>query len=453
MPIFGILKNLRYIKRGFCMLGSIILIIVFTFLNAVFASAEIAVISMKETKLKHLVDSGNKRAKKLYALTEQPSRFLATIQVAITLAGFLNSAFAADNFAGIIVEALVSIGVRIPEKTLNSIAVFGVTIILSYISIVFGELVPKRIAMKNSEALALGLAPTLYGIARIFSPIVSLLTFSANLLLRILGINPTDEEDQITKEEIQMMLIEGNAQGIIDKQENEIIQNVFEFNDISAEQICTHRADVIVLDMDDSVEEWKEIIYKNRHSFYPVCKDTKENIIGILDTKDYFRLEEKSLTAIFEQAIKPAYFIPENMKATKLFKQMKHTRNYFSVLLNEYGEMSGIATLHDLVEALVGEIYEENEQDMEKIELLSPNTWRIRGDAEMSDVENQLHIKLPDDYCDTFNGFIYNVIDKIPEEGSQFTCEAYGMVIHVNSVENHKIVEAIVKLKEESPTC
>ncbi len=435
------------------MLGSIILIIVFTFLNAVFASAEIAVISMKETKLKHLVDSGNKRAKKLYALTEQPSRFLATIQVAITLAGFLNSAFAADNFAGIIVEALVSIGVRIPEKTLNSIAVFGVTIILSYISIVFGELVPKRIAMKNSEALALGLAPTLYGIARIFSPIVSLLTFSANLLLRILGINPTDEEDQITKEEIQMMLIEGNAQGIIDKQENEIIQNVFEFNDISAEQICTHRADVIVLDMDDSVEEWKEIIYKNRHSFYPVCKDTKENIIGILDTKDYFRLEEKSLTAIFEQAIKPAYFIPENMKATKLFKQMKHTRNYFSVLLNEYGEMSGIATLHDLVEALVGEIYEENEQDMEKIELLSPNTWRIRGDAEMSDVENQLHIKLPDDYCDTFNGFIYNVIDKIPEEGSQFTCEAYGMVIHVNSVENHKIVEAIVKLKEESPTC
>ena len=274
------------------MIGSIVLIIVFTFLNAVFACAEIAVISMNETKLKHLVENGNKRAKKLAALTEQPSRFLATIQVAITLSGFLNSAFASDNFAGLIADALMKTGIPVPRSVLNSVAVLVVTIVLSYISIVFGELVPKRFAMKNSESLSLGLAPTLYGVAKLFSPLVSLLTVSTNLILKLFGMDPTEDDDQVTKEEIQMMLMEGNEQGVIDTQENEFIQNVFEFNDISADEICTHRSDVVVLDADDSLEEWKESIFKNRHSYYPVYKDSKENIVGILDTKDYFRLEE-----------------------------------------------------------------------------------------------------------------------------------------------------------------
>lgn len=437
------------------MIGSIVLIIVFTFLNAVFACAEIAVISMNETKLKHLVENGNKRAKKLAALTEQPSRFLATIQVAITLSGFLNSAFASDNFAGMIADALMKTGIPVPRSVLNSVAVLVVTIVLSYISIVFGELVPKRFAMKNSESLSLGLAPTLYGVAKLFSPLVSLLTVSTNLILKLFGMDPTEDDDQVTKEEIQMMLMEGNEQGVIDTQENEFIQNVFEFNDISADEICTHRSDVVVLDADDSLEEWKESIFKNRHSYYPVYKDSKENIVGILDTKDYFRLEEVTKESIFEKAVEPAFFIPENIKAAKLFERMKQTRNYFAVLLDEYGEMSGIVTLHDLVEALVGDLYEENEDVTEKIQKLAPNIWRIRGDAEIDDVVEQLKITLPEeqDDFDTFNGLIYSIIDRIPEDGSQFVCDAYGMRIHVKSVEKHKIVEAVVELMgdENSP--
>lgn len=437
------------------MIGSIVLIIVFTFLNAVFACAEIAVISMNETKLKHLVENGNKRAKKLAALTEQPSRFLATIQVAITLSGFLNSAFASDNFAGLIADALMKTGIPVPRSVLNSVAVLVVTIVLSYISIVFGELVPKRFAMKNSESLSLGLAPTLYGVAKLFSPLVSLLTVSTNLILKLFGMDPTEDDDQVTKEEIQMMLMEGNEQGVIDTQENEFIQNVFEFNDISADEICTHRSDVVVLDADDSLEEWKESIFKNRHSYYPVYKDSKENIVGILDTKDYFRLEEVTKESIFEKAVEPAFFIPENIKAAKLFERMKQTRNYFAVLLDEYGEMSGIVTLHDLVEALVGDLYEENEDVTEKIQKLAPNIWRIRGDAEIDDVVEQLKITLPEeqDDFDTFNGLIYSIIDRIPEDGSQFVCDAYGMRIHVKSVEKHKIVEAVVELigDENSP--
>lgn len=437
------------------MIGSIVLIIVFTFLNAVFACAEIAVISMNETKLKHLVENGNKRAKKLAVLTEQPSRFLATIQVAITLSGFLNSAFASDNFAGLIADALMKTGIPVPRSVLNSVAVLVVTIVLSYISIVFGELVPKRFAMKNSESLSLGLAPTLYGVAKLFSPLVSLLTVSTNLILKLFGMDPTEDDDQVTKEEIQMMLMEGNEQGVIDTQENEFIQNVFEFNDISADEICTHRSDVVVLDADDSLEEWKESIFKNRHSYYPVYKDSKENIVGILDTKDYFRLEEVTKESIFEKAVEPAFFIPENIKAAKLFERMKQTRNYFAVLLDEYGEMSGIVTLHDLVEALVGDLYEENEDVTEKIQKLAPNIWRIRGDAEIDDVVEQLKITLPEeqDDFDTFNGLIYSIIDRIPEDGSQFVCDAYGMRIHVKSVEKHKIVEAVVELMgdENSP--
>lgn len=430
------------------MTGSIILIIAFTFLNAVFASAEIAVISMSEAKLKHLADNGNKSARKLTILTNQPARFLATIQVAITLSGFLNSAFASDNFAGVIVDALISAGAPVPRETLNSIAVIVITIVLSYISIVFGELVPKRIAMKNSEALSLGLAPTLYGVARIFSPLVSLLTGSTNLILKLMGIDPAQEDDKVTLEEIQMMLMEGNAQGVIDTQENEFIKNIFDFHDLTAEQICTHRTDVIVLDTTDSPDEWKAIIRQNRHSYYPVCRETKENILGILDTKAYFCLEDRSPETVLKQAVKPAYFIPEGMKAAKLFDQMKQSRNYFAVLLDEYGEMSGIATLHDLVEELVGDLYEENEENPEKIRSLSPTSWLVRGDVSIDDLADQLHVTLPEGDYDTFNGFIYSIIDRIPEDGSQFTCESSGMIIHVKSVARHKITEAIVEVPE-----
>ena len=220
------------------MIGSIILLIVLIFLNAIFASAEIAVISMNDAKLKKLTEEGNKKAIKLTKLTEQPARFLATIQVVITLAGFLNSAFAADYFADPLVDLFVSLGVPIPRSVLSSVSVIIITVILSYFNLVFGELVPKRIAMKKT------LAGPLYTISKIFTPLVFLLTVSTNGVLRLLGIDPNESEEQVTEEEIRMMLSEGSQQGTIDQSETEMIQNVFDFNDISVEQICTHRIDV-----------------------------------------------------------------------------------------------------------------------------------------------------------------------------------------------------------------
>lgn len=428
------------------MTGSIILLIVLILLNAVFASAEIAVISMNETKLKYLVENGNRRARLLSGLTRQPARFLATIQVAITLAGFLNSAFAADNFSDPITRALLKAGVGLPEKVLDSIAVVLITIILSYFNIVFGELVPKRIAMKRAESLSLALAPLLFWVARICTPLVALLTVSTNGLLRLLGINPDEDDEQMTEEEIRLMLLEGNAQGVIDEQENTFIQNVFEFDDISAEQICTHRTDVVALDADLPASQWDTVIHSTRHTHYPVYRETKENIIGILDTKDYFRLPENERDSLPDCIIRPAFFVPENIKADTLFEKMKQSRCYFCILLDEYGGMSGIVTLHDLVEALVGDLYEPDSAEVpEKIQALSDHSWRIRGDADLQDVAQALHIRLEEDDVDTFNGFVYTVLDGIPDDGMPFTCTSHGLTIHVQDVRKHKIVEAIVE--------
>ena len=324
--------------------GSLILQIVLIAINAIFACVEIAVVSINDTKLEKMVSDGNKKAIRLQKLTSQPSRFLATIQVAITLSGFLGSAFAADNFSEPLVAWLLSIGVPIPEKTLDTIAVVLITLILSYVTLIFGELVPKRVAMNKTEAISLGLSGMITFVSKVFAPLVWLLTASTNGVLRLLGIDPNEKEDEVTEEEIRMMVDAGSEKGAIDCEEKELIQNVFEFNDISVEEICTHRTDVAMLWMDESIDEWEEIIHESRHSYFPVCGEDVDDIIGILDAKDYFRLREKNHEIIMREAIKPAYFVPENIKASTLFQNMKKSGNYFAVVLDEYGGMEGIIT-------------------------------------------------------------------------------------------------------------
>ena len=425
------------------MIGSIILLIVLIFLNAIFASAEIAVISMNDAKLKKLTEEGNKKAIKLTKLTEQPARFLATIQVVITLAGFLNSAFAADYFADPLVDLFVSLGVPIPRSVLSSVSVIIITVILSYFNLVFGELVPKRIAMKKTESLSLALAGPLYTISKIFTPLVFLLT----------GIDPNESEEQVTEEEIRMMLSEGSQQGTIDQSETEMIQNVFDFNDISVEQICTHRIDVTSLDINDSLETWQGIIFESRHTFYPVYKENTDNIIGILNTKDYFRMENKSKSEIVKHAIDKPWFVPENMKANVLFQNMKTSRKYIAVLIDEYGGMSGLITLHDLIEALVGDLYElEDAVQSPDILQIGENSWEIQGSADLGDVAEALGIELPTEDFDTYNGYVCDVIGRVPANGEIFSCETENLSIQVHSVVNHRIGDSTVikKIKPEA---
>ena len=330
--------------------------IILIILNAIFASAEIAVLSMNETKLERMAEQGNGRAKRLVRLTQEPARFLATIQVAITLSGFLGSAFAADNFSEPLVDWVIGMGVNIPRSTLDTIAVILITLILSYFTLVFGELVPKRIAMKKSEELAMGISGLVTGISVLFKPIVSFLSVSTNIVLKLFGIDPNEAEDQVSEEEIRMLVDAGSEKGAINYQEKEFIQNVFEFNDIVVGTIATHRTDVNVLWMDDDLEEWDATIYSTRHTLYPVCGGSIDNIIGILNTKDYFRIKEKTKEQVVDLAITPPYFVMETTKADVLFKNMKQSKQSMAIVLDEYGGVVGIVTLLDLLEEIVGDL-------------------------------------------------------------------------------------------------
>ena len=431
--------------------GSIILQIVLIAINAIFACVEIAVVSVNDTKLEKMVSDGNKKAMRLQKLTSQPSRFLATIQVAITLSGFLGSAFAADNFSEPLVAWLVSIGTPIPEKTLDTIAVVLITLILSYVTLIFGELVPKRVAMQKTESIALGLSGMITAVSKIFAPLVWLLTASTNGVLRLLGIDPNQQEEQVTEEEIRMMVDAGSEKGAIDCEEKELIQNVFEFNDISVDEVCTHRTDVTLLWMDESIEKWDETIHKTRYSYYPVCGEDVDDIIGILDAKDYFRLKEKNHEILMREAINPPYFVLETVKASVLFQNMKKSGNYFAVVLDEYGGMEGIITVRDLIEELVGDLSDEEEANRpQEIEQISEDTWKIVGTTELDDVMDALGVELPVDEYDTFGGYIFGELGTVPDEGSQFELKTKDLIIKVVKVKEHRVENTVVK-KIEHP--
>lgn len=423
------------------MLWQIILQIVLIALNAVFACAEIAVISVNPTKLDKLAEEGNKKALRLQKLTSEPSRFLATIQVAITLSGFIGAAFAADNFADKIIQLTDRAGFEAYRGILKPIAVIAVTLILSYITLVFGELVPKRAAMKNPEKLALGMAKGISVVQTIFAPLVWLLNLSTNAVLRLMGINPEAEEEAVTEEEILMMSDAGAEKGTIDETENRIIKNIFAFDDLTAEQVCTHRTDVSVLWSGDPVETWEETIHLTRHSLFPICGESVDNVIGILNAKDYFRLEDKSCENIMKNAVREPYFVHENMKADILFAQMKKRGGYrFAVVVDEYGGMTGIITVTDLVEELVGEFDDDelNGSDPE-FKSIGENQWIIPGITALDEVSEGLETDLPSDKYDTFGGYVIAALGEIPKDGTNIEFECDGLHIEVLEIHHHRI--------------
>ncbi|MBO5337312.1 MAG: HlyC/CorC family transporter [Lachnospiraceae bacterium] len=417
-------------------------------LNAFFACAEIAIISINDTRLAKLTAQGDKRAAKLSKLTSQPARFLATIQVAITLSGFLGSAFAADNFSDGLVTWLLDLGVPIPQKTLDTIAVVFITLVLSYFTLIFGELVPKRVAMRKAEPLALTMSSPISIIAKLFSPIVGFLTFSTNTVLRLMGIDPDAEDDEVSEEEIRMMVDVGSEKGVIDHEEKEFIQNVFEFDDITAGEIATHRTEVCLLWMEETMEEWQEIIYNSRHALYPICEDTADNIVGILNAREYFRLENRERDTVMRYAVKSPYFVPESVKADVLFRNMKKTHNTMAVVMDEYGGMSGIITMNDLVQQLVGDLGDDSssENEPQPIEQLDSNTWKIHGSADLKDVAEALNISLPTEEYETFNGLIFDALGTIPDDGTTLEIETSGLTIKVTVIVEHQIETAIVAL-------
>lgn len=419
-------------------------------MNAIFASAEIAVLSMNETKLERMAEQGDSRAKRLVRLTQEPARFLATIQVAITLSGFLGSAFAADNFSEPLVDWVAGMGVDIPRSTLDTVAVILITLILSYFTLVFGELVPKRIAMKKSDELAMGVSGLVTGISIFFKPIVSFLSISTNAVLKIFGIDPNETEDRVSEEEIRMLVDAGSEKGTIDHQEKEFIQNVFEFNDVMAGTIATHRTDVTILWMSDDVKEWDETIHNTRHTLYPVCGDSIDRVIGILNAKDYFRLKEKNKDTVIDSAISAPYFVMETTKADVLFKNMKQSKQSMAIVLDEYGGVVGIVTLIDLLEEIVGDLNDIGPVSPEEtVVRISDNKWEVKGNIRLSDIEDATGVTFAAEDCDTFTGFLFQKFSMVPKDGAaKIELEIENMHIIIDKIKEHQVEHAIIEIIE-----
>ncbi len=424
-------------------------------LNAVFACAEIAVLSINETKLERMATDGNRKARRLFKLVKEPAKFLATIQVAITLSGFLGSAFAADNFSEPLVELITPvIGNIIPPEVLDTAAVILITLILSYFTLVFGELVPKRLAMKKSEPIAMGVSGLVGMISFFFKPVVWFLSVSTNLVLRMLGIDPNQSEDDVSEEEIRMLVDAGTEKGTIDHQEKEFIQNVFEFNDITAGSIAKHRTDVVILYTEDEDAVWAEAIHKARHTLYPVCEESADNIIGILNAKDYFRLDSRERENVMQNAVFPAYCVPKTIKADVLFRNMKATRNSLAIVVDEYGGMEGIVTLYDLLEELVGDLNEESGSEDESetsIECIGENQWKLTGNVLLRDLEDVTGAELVTEDFDTITGLVFDALGGIQEDGTcSLHVELPELDVTVKRIEGHQIVEAIVTSPEKT---
>jgi putative hemolysin len=421
--------------------GQLLLQAVLILLNAIFASAEIAVISLNDIALKQSADLGNKKAVRLVKLTEQPSRFLATIQIGITMAGFLGSAFAADNFSDYLVNLAVNAGVGLSPKVLNTISVIVITLLLAFITLVLGELVPKRIAMKKSETLAMALSGFIYFISKIAGPIVSLLTSTTNVLLRLFGIDPNDNKEEVTEEEILMMVGAGTESGAIDLQEKAMIENIFAFDDTIAADIMTHRTDLHILWKSDTLEEWERTFQNSNHSRLPVCDNDIDDVIGIMNLKDFYTAVRKGINDVEELCtlIKPAYFVPETVKIDLLFRNMQRTKNHFSVVVDDYGGVSGIITMSDILTEIVGDIGDDPDKDSLDVITLGENKWRVRGITPIEDLTQIPFGDLDDDY-ETVGGLALGLLGELPDEGEEIPdLEINGLILRVTEIRGRRV--------------
>ncbi len=433
------------------LLGQILFLLLLVLVNAFFSMTEIAVVSLNDSKLRRIADLGDKKARNLMWLTKKPTRFLSTIQVGITLAGFLSSAFAASNFADRIAVWAVNIGVKMPQDTLHTIAVVAITIILSFVTLVLGELVPKRIAMQSPEKIAMGVSGFIRLITVIFLPLVGLLTATTNGILKLMRIDPHAKNEEATEEEIRMLISIGQETGNIAETEKEMIENIFELNNRVASECMTHRTDIVGISIHDKPENIEQIIRENTHSRFPVYDEDLDDIIGILHARDYFINHFNKTQKTVKELLRPVYMVPESIRADKLLQNMQQNHVQMAIVVDEYGGTAGLVTIENLLEEIVGSIRDEYDPIEKSIQKVSANTWRIQGGAELEEVEKALGIALPDEDYDTFGGYIFGHFNVIPLDGSQPEVEADGLIIKVEKIEDHRVEWALVSKTEQLP--
>lgn len=430
--------------------GQLILQLVLILLNAFFAATEIAVISLNEKKVKARAEGGDKKAKKMLKMIEEPTSFLSTIQIGITLAGFLGSAFAADNFA----ERLSSFAVKtfnIPQNQvgmINTVAVILITLILSFFTLVLGELVPKRVAMKHKEKLAEGVCGIISFLAVVLKPIIWLLTVSTNGVIRLFGIDPDEKDAPVSEADIMLMLDAGADEGSLDNDDITYIKNVFKLDGLTAEDVMTPRKAIALISSKASEDDILKLIENEGYSRIPVFADTTDNIVGILHTGDYLLKRGKKGFRLYDAMRKP-YFVPETAHLDVLFKEMQKEHNHIAVVINEYGETAGIVTMEDILEEIVGEIWDERDEAFESIRKVDNNKYKVLC-SENIEVFFDFFRITPEKATEatTVNGWITELNGNIPKKG--FVFEYENLIIHVTKASELMAEEVIVKVKSET---
>ena len=423
------------------MLSQIIILIILIALNAFFAASEIAYISLNDAKIEKQAKEGNKKAKQIQKMLKTPSKFLATIQIGITLAGFLSSAFASDTFADILAPMLNNLIPAISIGVWRSISIIIITIILSFFTLVFGELVPKRLAMKNYEKISFATIGIIRGISVVTAPFVKLLTWVTNGISKIFGVGE-NEEQTVTEEEIKMMVDQGEEKGTIKEEEKELINNVFELNDITVSEIMCHRKDIFAVDINISKEELIEELSQEeyRYSRIPVYDETIDEIKGIIYVKDILKnINKKSFKV--KNIIKDAYFISQNRLINEVFKELQKNKKQLAIILDEYGGTAGIVTMEDILEELVGDIFDEYDKEELEYEKIDENTYILSGSMTIYDVNKLLDAKIPDGDYDTISGFLQDKLGRIPEDGETPIIDTPTVTYKIEESEDKRILK------------
>ena len=422
---------------------SLLILAILIFINAFFAATEIAFISINDAKIEKQAKEGNKKAKQIKKMLKEPSKFLATIQIGITLAGFLSSAFAADAFAdqlAPVLEDLIPLGLSVWK----SISIILITIILSLFTIIFGELVPKRLAMKNYEKIAFGTIGIIRWISVITAPFVKLLTVTTNAISKLFGVNENDEEI-VTEEEIKMMVDQGEENGTIEEEEKELINNVFDFNDITVSEIMTHRTDIFAVDIDMNQEELLNEIIKDecRHSRIPVYDETIDEIKGVLYVKDIIKNMNKKTFKI-KSIMKEAYFVSQNKLINELFKELQKNKKHIAIIVDEYGGTAGIITMEDILEEIVGDIYDEYDEIEEEYEKIDDKTFILSGSMPIYVVNKLLESNIPEGDYDTLSGYLQEELGRIPTEEENPIIETEQLTFKIEEHEDKRILKVKV---------
>lgn len=416
-------------------------------INAFFAMTEIAVISLNPGKLRMLAEEGDKTAPRLLKLVEEPSGFLSTIQIAITLSGFLGAAFAGDAFAESLTAWLLGLGVGLPASVLNTVSLVAVTVVLSYFTLVFGELVPKRIAIQKPLQAARLTCGVVIAIAAVLRPVVWLLSVSTNGLLRLLRLPTQPEEESVTEEEIRMMVDLGQAKGTIQREEGEWIDNVFDFGESMARDLMTHAGDVTAFPVSAEDGEILQAIRRTGLSRYPVYDGDLNHVLGILNARVFLLDRAGVHPRPLRELLQSACFVPDTLNAAALLRDMQSRKVHIAVVIDEYGDTAGIITMEDLLEEIVGSIYDEfDPAEPAEIEAVGPGVWKVSGGADIEEVAETLGVDLPEDReFDTLGGLVFSQLHTIPRNGPVPDVEAWGLHVHVDQVDGFRIVSATVR--------